>query len=153
MTAIVIVVMAAVSIPVIAPRYRDYQMRSAAWQIAGDLRLARQRAVTTRNTYRFTFIAQGDPAPNPSTYNTYVIEYLPPQGAVWVQETPPVAGTRKALAGPVRIDPTSSPASPTRRIQFASNGSVVPTGTVRIVGPGGVTLSIVVDQVGRVQVN
>ncbi len=153
MTAFVIVVMSAVSIPVLAPRYREYQMRSAAWQIAGDLRLARQRAVTTRNTYRFRFIAQGDPVADPSTNDTYVIEYLPPQGAVWVQETPPVGGTRKGLAGAVRIDPSSSPASPTRQIMFSSNGSVVPTCTVRLVGSGGANRSIVVDQVGRVQVN
>ena len=151
MTAFVLAVLTAVSIPVLTPRYRAYQMRTAAWQIAGDMRLARQRAVTTRNPYRFTFVADGDPVANPGDHNTYVIQYSTQQGAVWVQETPPTPGTRKGLARPVRIGTSSTPG--TRAITFNPNGSVVPTGTIRLTGPGGNALSVTVDQAGRVQVN
>ena len=149
--AMVIVVMTAVSIPMITPRYRTYQMRSAAWQIAGDMRLARQRAVTTRNPYRFVFIADGDATGTAATYNTYVIQFSTPGGGVWVQETPPTPGTRKAVPTPVHIDTSSTPG--TRAITFNPNGSVVPTGTLQLRGPGGIALSVTVDQAGRVQVN
>ncbi len=151
MTAVVIVVMTAVSVPLITPRYQTYQMRSAAWQLAGDMRLARQRAVTTRNPYRFVFVADGDPTANAASYDTYVIQYSTQQGAVWVQETPPTPGTRKAVPAPVHIDTSSTPG--TRAITFNPNGSVVPTGTLQLRGPGGIALSVTVDQAGRVQVN
>ncbi len=150
MTAMVIVVMTAVSIPAFAPRYRAYQMRAAAWQIAGDMRLARQRAVTTRNRYRFVFVADGDPTASAATSNTYVIQYRTQQGAVWIQETPPTPGARKAVPTPVHIATSSTPR--TRAVTFNANGSVVPTGTIQLRGPGGTALSVTVDQAGRVQV-
>ncbi len=148
MTALVIVVMAGVSLPVVVPRYRTYQIRAAAWQIAGDLRLSRQRAVTTRNPYRFVFadaVAAADP-------NTYAIQSGAQQGGVrvWVQERPPAPGVRTALAGPIHIHTSSTPR--TRAITFNPNGSVVPTGTIRLAGSDGIALSVTVDQAGRVQV-
>lgn len=151
MTAVVIVIMTGVSVPLLVPRYRTYQMRSAAWQVAGELRLARQRAVTTRNLYRFAFVADGDQVPDPTTYNTYVVRYSAPGGGNWIQEIPPAAGTRKGLAGSIRIDGSSTPS--TRTITFNPNGSVVPTGSIRLLGSGGIALSVTVDQAGRVQVN
>ena len=149
-TAFVIVIMAAVSFPMLAGRYREYRMRSAVWQIAGDLRLARQRAVTTRNPYRFSFVADGDAASDASTRNTYVIEYSTQPGAPWVQEMPPTPGTRKRLAGPILIQTGSTPS--TRMITFNPNGSVVPTGTIQLAAGGGGDASVAVDQAGRVQV-
>lgn len=151
MTAMVIVVMTAVSIPVLTPRYQTYQMRSAAWQIAGDMRLARQRAVTTRNPYRFVFVADGDATAGASTYNTYVIQYSAPQGAGWTQEMPLTPGSRKAVPTPVHIDTSSTPG--TRAVTFNPNGSVVPAGTIQLRGPGGNAMSVTVDQAGRVRVN
>jgi len=148
--ASVIVIMAAVSIPLLTPRYRDYQMRSAVWQVVGDMRLARQRAVTTRNPYRFSFVADGDPTSDPTTRNTYVIEYSPGQGAAWVQEMPPAPGTRRQLASPILIQTSSTPSS--RTITFNPNGSVVPTGTIQLAATGGGAASVAVDQAGRVQV-
>lgn len=149
MTAVVIVVMTAVSIPLLTPRYRAYQVRAAAWQVAGDLRLARQRAVTTRNPYRFVFVD----ALATVDHDTYAIHSGVRQGGVqlWVQEMPPAPGTRKGLGGPIRIDAKSTPR--TRAITFNPNGSVVPTGTIHLTGPGGLTLSVTVDQAGRVQVH
>ena len=149
MTAVVLVLVAGVSVPLLAPRYRAYQVRAAAWQVAGDLRLARQRAVTTRNPYRFVFVdalAHVD-------HDTYAIHSGVTQGGVqvWVQEMPPAPGTRKGLGGSIHIDAKSTPRS--RAITFSPNGSVVPTGTIQLTGPGGLTLSVTVDQAGRVQVN
>jgi Tfp pilus assembly protein FimT len=146
-TAFVIAIMAGLSFPMLVPRYQAYQMRSAAWQVAGDLRLARQRAVTTRNTYRFAFADRSASANS----NSYVIEYATQPGAAWVQEIPPASGARRGFAGGISIETSSTP--PGRTITFNPNGSVVPTGTIRLTGSGGIAVSLAVDQVGRVQVN
>lgn len=146
MTAILILVMVGVSIPMVTPRYRTYQLRGAAWQVAGDLRLARQRAVTTRNPYRFVFTDSSAGA----NKNTYVIQYS--TGALtWVQEIPPGPGTRRGFSPAIGIDPSSTPGS--RTITFNPNGSVVPTGTLQLTGTGGGAVSVTVTQAGRVQVN
>lgn len=149
MTAAVILIMVGISIPMVTPRYRTYQLRGAAWQVAGDLRLARQRAVTTRNSYRFVFTDSAAYA-NP---NTYVIQYCIQQGGVctWVQEIPALQGTRKGLNPAIGIDPDSTPS--TRTMTFNSNGSVVPTGTIQLAGTGGIAVSVTVAQAGRVQIN
>jgi len=145
MTAVLILIMVGISIPMVTPRYRTYQLRGAAWQVAGDLRLARQRAVTTRNSYRFVFTDSAAGA-NP---NTYVIQYS--TGGTSVQEIPPGPGTRRGFSSAISIDPSSTPGS--RTITFNSNGSVVPTGTIQLTGTGGGAVSVTVAQAGRVQVN
>jgi Tfp pilus assembly protein FimT len=48
-----LVVLAALAIPTISPIVLRYRVRGAAWQVAGDLRLARQRAVTLKKRFRF----------------------------------------------------------------------------------------------------
>lgn len=153
-TVVVITIMAGVSLPFLVPRYQEYQLRGAAWQVAGDLRLARQRAVTTRARYRFAFATSAaGTAPD-----TYVLEYRADQGGVetWVQELPAEPGGRVRLPGGVRIDPGTTPANGgaagTGFITFNPNGSVVPTGSILLVNGRG-TVNVVVDQVGRVQVN
>ncbi len=149
LTGAVLAVVAGISVPLLAPRYREYQLRSAAWQVAGDLRLARQRAATTRARYRFVFADSAAAA----AANSYIVQYAVPQGGgeVWVQEVPPAAGSRQRFAGPIHIIPTSTPK--TRAITFNPNGSVVPTGTIRLTGVDGTMILVIVDQTGRVQVN
>ena len=149
MTVLVIGVMVGLSVPWLIPRYRAYQLRSAAWQIAGDLRLARQRAVTTRVCHRFAF-RDGAAGANP---NTYVIQYAatPPCAQPWLQESPPDPAVRLRLAGPIQIDPSSKPSG--RTLLFNPNGSVVPSGTIQLTGSDGIGLAVTVDQVGRVKVN
>lgn len=149
MAAVVAVILAGVSIPLLVPRYQTYQMRAAAWRIAGDLRLARQRAVTTRVCYRFAF---ADSAAGADA-NSYVLQYAGQQPCQqpWVQEVPAAPGARQRLSGAVQISPGSTPSG--RAITFNPNGSAVPSGTVQLTGPGGVALSVTVDQAGRVQVN
>lgn len=152
-TAVIVTIMAGVSVPLIVPRYQEYQLRGAAWQMAGDMRLARQRAVTTRAPYRFAFATSAGGAEPDS----YILEYQLEQGAVrtWVQEVPPGPGSRQRLSGAIHIDAASTPSNGaavgTGTIVFYPNGSVVPTGTLRLRGPRG-GLNVVVDQTGRVQV-
>jgi Tfp pilus assembly protein FimT len=49
---VLMVIIGAVAIPNISPVVLSYRLRGAAWQVAGDLRLARQRAVTVRKRFR-----------------------------------------------------------------------------------------------------
>ncbi|MBI4537838.1 MAG: GspH/FimT family pseudopilin [candidate division NC10 bacterium] len=46
------VIIAAIAIPGMSPVVLNHRLRGAAWQVAGDLRLARQRAVTVRRPFR-----------------------------------------------------------------------------------------------------
>ena len=142
-------VLAAASLPFLIPRFHEYQLRSAAWQVAGDLRLARQRAITTRARYRFAFADSGASA----DADSYVLQSAVRQGSRdrWVQELPPGAGARRRLPGSTRIDPSSTPS--TRAITFNPNGSVVPAGTIRLRGGTGSLALVAVDQAGRVQVS
>lgn len=57
-------ILTAVAIPSMSPVVQGYRLRGAAWQLVGDLRLARQRAVTTRKRFRVcvTSCAIGVPA-------------------------------------------------------------------------------------------
>ena len=49
---ILLTVLAAIAIPNMSPVVLRYRLKGAAWQVAGDLRLARQRAVTIRKRFR-----------------------------------------------------------------------------------------------------
>ena len=48
-------VMSAFSLPTLTGVIEGYRLRSAAWQLAGDLRLARQKAVSTNRRHRVCF--------------------------------------------------------------------------------------------------
>jgi prepilin-type N-terminal cleavage/methylation domain-containing protein len=58
-----IAVLSAVSLPTLVQSIQGYQVRSAAWQVAGDLRLARQQAVSTTRRHRLCFSNCGGPVP------------------------------------------------------------------------------------------
>ena len=47
-----LVILGAIAIPGFTPVILNYRLRGAAWQVTGDLRLARQRAVTLRKRFR-----------------------------------------------------------------------------------------------------
>ena len=47
-----LVILAAFAIPGMSPVVLNLRLRGAAWQLGGDLRLARQRAVTLRKRFR-----------------------------------------------------------------------------------------------------
>ncbi len=63
-----LVVLAAVAIPTISPIVLRYRVRGAAWQVAGDLRLARQRAVTLKRRFKFCLRDCSVPVP-PGSYS------------------------------------------------------------------------------------
>ncbi|MBF8261186.1 MAG: GspH protein, partial [candidate division NC10 bacterium] len=52
-----IAVLSAISLPMLTGTIEGYRLRSAAWQLAGDLRLARQKAVSTNRRRRICFNA------------------------------------------------------------------------------------------------
>ncbi|MBI4380620.1 MAG: GspH/FimT family pseudopilin [candidate division NC10 bacterium] len=50
-----VAVISAFSLPTLTGTINGYRLRSAAWQLAGDLRLARQKAVSTNRRHRICF--------------------------------------------------------------------------------------------------
>ena len=76
-----IAVLSAISLPMLTGTIEGYRLRSAAWQVAGDLRLARQKAVSTNRRRRICFIACGAAVPT----NGYVIQR--DEGSVWDVES------------------------------------------------------------------
>jgi len=49
---VVLLIMAAIAIPRVSPIVQNFRLKGAAWQLAGDLRLARQRSVTNQKRFR-----------------------------------------------------------------------------------------------------
>ncbi len=49
---VAMVLLASLAIPRMGPVVQGFRLRGAAWQLAGDLRLARQRAVTSKQRFR-----------------------------------------------------------------------------------------------------
>ncbi len=49
---VTMVILASLAIPRMGPVVQGFRLRGAAWQLAGDLRLARQRAVTSKQRFR-----------------------------------------------------------------------------------------------------
>lgn len=47
-----LVILASISIPRMSPVVQGFRLRGAAWQLGGDLRLARQRALTSQQRFR-----------------------------------------------------------------------------------------------------
>lgn len=61
--AALIGIVSAASLPTLADTIQGYRLRTTAWQIAGDLRLARQKAVSTNRRHRICFSNCGGPVP------------------------------------------------------------------------------------------
>jgi Tfp pilus assembly protein FimT len=49
---IALLILASIGIPRMSPVVQQFRLKGAAWQLAGDLRLARQRSVTTQKRFR-----------------------------------------------------------------------------------------------------
>ena len=47
-----LVILASISVPRMGPVVQGFRLRGAAWQLGGDLRLARQRALTSQQRFR-----------------------------------------------------------------------------------------------------
>jgi Tfp pilus assembly protein FimT len=94
----VVAIVAAVAFPGLADTMRRHRLRTAAWQLAGDLRLARQKSVTTGRRHRVCFANCGASVPA----NGFLVQRE--EGGGWV------------------IDATVQP--PTSDVHAASNATI-----------------------------
>jgi len=148
---LVAIVAIAATTPFILATIQSHRLRTAAWQVAGDLRLARQKSVSSGRPYRLTFnnnSAGSDP-------NSYIVEWQkvdPATGTVtWIMD--PNNRIRLQQTGSptyVRIDSTSTPAGGV--MGFSANGAVSPAGTIKLVDGRGKKYDVVINSVGRVKV-
>lgn len=136
----VVAIVLALAIPGILGALQGYRLRGAAWQVAGDLRLARQQAVTSQKNYRVTFTNK-NAVSNP---NTYFIERNDGTIAspVWVQEPARLL----SLTPGVQIDPASIGTA-----TFDPKGVSNTAGTVKLLSVAG-QYDISLDTTGRVSV-
>lgn len=130
-------ILVAIAIPGMSPVMLNLRLRGAAWQVAGDLRLARQRAVTLKKRFRICVTKCAIAVPGGS-YSLERDEGTP-GSPDWVSDT----GVATRLARDVTI---SSSATPT----FNEIGTAGP-GTVTLTNPMG-TYQVAVAQTGRVTV-
>ena len=133
---VLLAILAAFAIPGMSPVILRHRLRGAAWQLTGDVRLARQRAVTVRKRFRVCVSNCAISVPAGS----YSIERDDgSETPSWLSET----------GAPVRLPPdvtVCSTATPTFSANGMSNGS---TFTLRnILG----TYQVTVASTGRVQV-
>lgn len=132
-----LVILGAIAIPGFTPVILNYRLRGAAWQLTGDLRLARQRAVTLRKGFRVCVTGCRITVPP----GAYTIERN--DGTVaspnWVSDT----GAVVQLA-------TSVTFSTNPTVTFSING-VASGGTYTVSNLAG-TYQVVVASTGRVQV-
>lgn len=56
-------IMSTGALPILAGTVQGYRLRTAAWQVAGDLRTARQKALSTNRRHRVCFNNCGKPVP------------------------------------------------------------------------------------------
>jgi len=132
-----LVILGAIAIPGFTPVILNYRLRGAAWQLTGDLRLARQRAVTLRKRFRVCVTGCRITVPP----EAYTIER--DDGTVaspnWVSDT----GAVVRLATSVTISTTAT-------ATFSING-MAGGGTYTVSNLAG-TYQVVVTSTGRVQV-
>ncbi len=108
---LVLLILAMIGIPRVSPIVQRFRLKGAAWQLAGDLRLARQRAVTTQR--RFRVCLTGCPISLPVGAYSIEVEQPPVGSLKWTSET----------GAPARLPPDvclSSGASGI--VTFAANG-------------------------------
>lgn len=140
----IVILLAAVAIPAVSRGLEGYRLRTAAWQLAGDLRLARQRAISAQNRYRLCFAnCVISVAPN-----TYVFERNDgiAGGAQWVQDS----AVPRSLPQGVSAD-ASRTSNPGGRIAFDVRGEADAFGTLTVVNSAG-NYAITINRVGRVLV-
>ena len=121
-------IMALAVAPVIGAALSDSKTRGAAEQVAGALRLARERAISTATTYSVSFtsdaisIACVDNCPSPRPPDT----------------------TEPAVTG-------ASLSSNVSRILFTERGAASPAGTVTVTYQGATSWIVTVTPIGRVR--
>ena len=135
---VLLIILAAIAIPSISPVVLRYRLRGAAWQVAGDLRLARQRAVTIKKRFRLC-VTGCDIAVPPGSYSVERDDGPAGGPAVWTNEDS--VATR--LPPDVAV---AANANPTFTITGAAGGATMTLSN--LVG----SYDVVVAQSGRVTV-
>jgi prepilin-type N-terminal cleavage/methylation domain-containing protein len=143
---LVAAILIAAATPFLLGTIKNYRLRGAAWQVAGDLRLARQKSVASGRPYRFTFNHNGAG----SDRNSYIIERQEVGGSWTMDPTNRIYLQQSGGPAYVMIDSTSTP--PGCVIGLYANGTVVPSGTIKLVDNRGKEYDVAVNSVGRVNV-
>jgi hypothetical protein len=136
---VVALVAVAAAVPWLVGFSQAYRLRSAAWQLAGDLRLARQQALTTLRRHRLVFAEAAGARRLP----TYRVERL--EGPTWVPAGPgrgPVS-----LGAEVELEPGLDG----RTVAFDARGRLPAGGRIRVRNAAG-SYALRLDPVGRVEV-
>jgi Tfp pilus assembly protein FimT len=137
---VLLVIVAAFAIPGMSPVVLHLRLRGAAWQVAGDLRLARQRAVTVRKRYRLC-LPPTTCALDLSRGPAYSVERDDGTSSPnWVNDT---GGAASRLPPDVQINATAIPV-------FAATGSAAGS-TFTLTNPLG-SYQVAVSPTGRVRV-
>jgi Tfp pilus assembly protein FimT len=134
---VLLVILAAIAIPNISPVVLRYRLRGAAWQLAGDLRLARQRAVTLQKRFRVCVTSCAIDVP----VSSYSLERDDgtPSTPQWVSDT----------GAPVRVPPdVSVGASATATFATTGAASGATFTLTNLIG----TYQVVIGSTGRVTV-
>ncbi|MBI2164229.1 MAG: GspH/FimT family pseudopilin [candidate division NC10 bacterium] len=130
---VLLAILVAIAIPNMSPVVLNYRLRGAAWQLAGDIRLARQRAVTLRKRFRVCVSSCAITVPT----GAYSVERK--DGSTWTSET----GTTTKLPQDVTISAT---ATTTFSINGGASGSTFTL--TNVMG----TYQVVVGSTGEVKV-
>ena len=126
--------------PLILGTLQRYRVRAAAWQLTGDLRLARQKAISTQMRHRVCFTSCTDPVPSPG----YLLQWE--DGAIgsgnWKLDFS-VDFSKEFLGSNLTFPSTANPT-------FNSKGTAGP-GTITLANPSG-SYDVVTAPSGRVRV-
>jgi Tfp pilus assembly protein FimT len=133
---ITLLIVVCIAIPIVSPTLQQYRLKGAAWQLAGDLRLARQRAVATQKRFRICIGKCKITVPE----GGYSVEMeLPPAGSLkWTSDT----GAPARLPPDVTIDGDT--------VTFAANGGA-DANTFTLASSIGI-YQVTVTQTGRIAV-
>jgi len=143
---VLIVILSALAIPGVSPVVQQLRLRGAAWQVAGDLRLARQRAVTLKQRFRICVAATPSVPNSGCQVNTPLPSYSFDRNSgtanapVWVSET----GAVNRLPQNVTVQSTATPV-------FSELGNAAPAATFTLTNFIG-TYEVSVGITGRVLV-
>ncbi len=134
---VLLVILAAFAIPGMSPVVLNLRLRGAAWQVGGDLRLARQRAVTIRK--RFRICMTGCAISVPAGAYSLERDDGAPGTPQWVSET----------GAPVRLPPDVTVTANATPV-FTQNGMA--SGCTLTVSNVMGSYQVVVGSTGRVRV-
>jgi len=137
LVALLVAILGMMAVPLVTSVAQQLRLRGAAWQVAGDLRLARQRAVTLRTRMRVCLASCAISVPS-GTYSVE-IDRGTPSSPNWASE----AGTIVKLPRDVNISASAT-------ATFASTGMA--SGCTFTLTNAVGTFQIAVNPAGQVRV-